>query len=145
MSKKVQFMIMGFVLVVLLVGGLIGVRLLLPSRSEATVPEEPEPEGIGELYQAQGITVNPAGTKGARILRVSVALEVADGGSLAEFEERDVQIRDILIRQLASHTISELMAPEQREVTKQEIIDQINELLTGGTLADLYFTEYLIQ
>jgi len=147
MAKSKLMIIMGSALVVLVAGGYFAIRALLPDasvESVAVAAEEPE-ESIGEFYMIEGIAVNPAGTKGARFLRVSAALEVMDNGVLPELELRDVQLRDIMITELSANTTTQLMDPVSKEEIRSTIITKINRLLTTGALSNLYFLEYIVQ
>jgi len=144
MLMKKKLLILAGALLLMVAGGYLAIRALLPATPNE-VQAEPEPEKIGQLYMVDGVMLNPAGTKGARFLRVSAALETMDGLLLGELEQRDVQIRDIMITELGAHTIRELMDPVSKEEIRQSIIAKINSLLKRGRLTNLYYLDYIVQ
>jgi flagellar FliL protein len=102
----------------------------------------------GELFVVNGLIINPAGTRATRFLRVSAALEF--DAALAEelgheLEIRQHQFKDVLISELSSRTVDELVDPRVKEEIRQELLARINGSLSHGELTNLYFTEYVIQ
>ena len=144
MVKHKRILILGAALAVLVIGGYLAIRMALPDASGKAV-EVVEEKPIGEFYMVDGIMVNPAGSKGARFLRASAALEALDSQVMAELARRDVQIRDILITELSANSIGQLMDPVSKEEIRNAIIQKVNRLLTSGSLTNLYFLEYIVQ
>ena len=144
MAKRKLILILAVALVLLVGTSYVAVTMLLPDTTVEAEPEA-EPGTVGEFYMVEGIMVNPAGTKGARFLRVSAALEVMDNGVISELERRDVQIRDILITELSANSIGELMNPTSKEQIRSAIITKINRLLNTGALSNLYYLDYIVQ
>jgi flagellar FliL protein len=102
----------------------------------------------GELFVVSGLIINPAGTRATRYLRVSAALEF--DAALAkdlghELEIRQHQFKDVLISELSSRTVDELVDPRVKEEIRQELLARLNSSLSHGELSNLYFTEYVIQ
>jgi flagellar FliL protein len=116
------------------------VTVFLPPRA-AERAEHP----IGGLYRVNGVTVNPAGTRGAPLLRVEAALESPDASVLKELAERDTQIRDILITELSARGLNQLLDPQGKEELRRRIVERINRELVRGSLSNLYFTQFVVQ
>jgi flagellar basal body-associated protein FliL len=114
-----------------------------PPSGEAGVGQPSLP---GEQFLVDQMTINPAETRGKRFLRLGVALET-DGGPevLEELETRKAQVRDLLIREFSARSLDELTDPTVREELRVACIDQINGFLVGGEVANLYFTDYVLQ
>jgi flagellar basal body-associated protein FliL len=131
MAKNKGLLIMGGALPVLVAGGYLAVRMMLPDASKDSTVAAEKPQ-IGEFSMAENIMVHPAGTKGARFLRVSAAPEVMNGATMSALGRRDVQIRDIMITELSAHSIGELMEPESKEKIRQTIITADQPPADGG-------------
>ncbi|MBM3317131.1 MAG: flagellar basal body-associated FliL family protein [Candidatus Eisenbacteria bacterium] len=128
--------------------------VLLPGLGPArAAPAQPEAQGAGALpgnqFKVDEIIVNPAGTHGRRFLRLGVALEAFSGAGgeavLGELEARQAQVRDLFIREFSSRTLEELTDPTVREELRAGCQEKINGLLVKGKIAQLYFTDYVLQ
>ncbi|MCA9729479.1 MAG: flagellar basal body-associated FliL family protein [Candidatus Eisenbacteria bacterium] len=91
------------------------------------------------------LVVNPAGTGGRRYLKVQVALELSDPSESHSVEARAPQLRDRIIHELTSRTLSELTDPVAKDEMKETLLDELNHVLGDGSVQNLYFTEYVIQ
>ncbi|MEZ4649007.1 MAG: flagellar basal body-associated FliL family protein [Candidatus Eisenbacteria bacterium] len=99
-------------------------------------------EGIVDLGD---LVVNPAGTGGRRYLKVQVQVELEDPDESGLVESKTPKLRDRIIRELTSRTLSELTDPVAKDEMKETIIDEMNRILGGDVVDDMYFTEYVIQ
>ncbi|MCA9754490.1 MAG: flagellar basal body-associated FliL family protein [Candidatus Eisenbacteria bacterium] len=99
-------------------------------------------EGIVDLGD---LVVNPAGTGGRRYLKVQVQVELEDPDESGLVESKTPKLRDRIIRELTSRTLSELTDPVAKDEMKETIIDEMNRILGGDIVDDMYFTEYVIQ
>jgi flagellar FliL protein len=112
----------------------------------------------GEHGESKGpvmepFVVNLADPGSRRYLRVNlkVALKKPEenGGLLTE---RMPQVRDSILLLLSSKTADQLSSPEGKTTLRKELIEQLNTVLKKGkkkktnkVVANLYFTEFLIQ
>jgi flagellar protein FliL len=108
-------------------------------------PAKAKHSAPGEVFALSDIVINPAGTGGRRYLKVAAAIEVHEAKAAKELEMRKAQIRDLLIRDLSARTLEELTDPVAKEEMRTTIVSELNEILTAGTVANLYFTEYVVQ
>lgn len=119
---------------------------VLNEADAAEAPEEaPEPEEYGEFLEIQGLIVNPAGTSGKRYLMVNVGLESDKGKVLEEIEQKEIVVRDRILRLLSHRTVPELADIAQRDTIKNDLRASINEVLEKGRVTRLYFTQYVLQ
>lgn len=142
-------------LVLVLVGAIAGGSLLAFTQrerlvgfagggaEEATAPAAPVE--YGQFLEVQGLIVNPAHTEGRRYLMVNVGLESAQPKVLEELEQKEVVVRDTLIKLLGHHTVEELAAIERRAQLKEELRQAVNGLLSKGAVDRIYFTQYVLQ
>jgi len=91
--------------------------------------------------------VNLAGSKGRRVAKVNMELELKEaeeeGKIAAEIEQRKAQIRDIIIIILSSKSYEEVSSREGKDNLRSEIKDTINSFLTTGKISNVFFTEFI--
>jgi flagellar FliL protein len=122
------------------------VPLVAMMRDEAPAGEDAgEPVEYGEFTELDNLIVNPAGTDGTRYLMIKIAFESDKAKALEEITEKDVVVRDAILRLLQAKTVEELAAIEQRDELKEEVRRGINEILEKGKITRLYFTQYVLQ
>jgi flagellar FliL protein len=97
------------------------------------------------IYVVKDIIVNPAGTNGTRFLLTTVGFEVSTTEARKELEAKDVQLRDALNTILTSKDLISLARVDQRETLRKEIAQKVGAMLQSGTLANVYFSKFIIQ
>lgn len=117
----------------------------LQSGSGSPADENATPVEYGAFTEMENLVVNPAGSRGERYLAISLGFEAADAGVLAELEEREVVVRDAVLRILSARTIDELSTVAQRDSLKTELRAAVNARLPEGGVDRLYFTRYVLQ
>lgn len=98
---------------------------------------------MGQVVELETFVVNLAGSKGRRILKVNVGLEVKGVEVANEIKNRQAQIRDFIIIILSSKSYDEVSAKDGKEALKSEIKDNINSFLSKGKISNVYFTELI--
>jgi len=91
------------------------------------------------------ILVNLSGTMGSRYLLTSLTL----AGDRQDFPDlilnNQAQLVDLASGVLSAKSIADLEKPEARTVIRSELETVFNNALGGGTVKDVYFTEFAIQ
>jgi len=146
----VRISIIGGILAVLAVGAIFLVTEVIgrgSKRMGATPVAEEQVEKVErakkgepvEVLNVSDLIVNPAGTGGRRYLKVAAAIEVRpEKDKKAKKSESqaaglvDVQVRDLLIRELSARNLDELTDPTAKEETRQSLLAELNELLGEG-------------
>lgn len=105
---------------------------------------EDQPIEYGEFAQLENLVVNPAQSDG-RFLMVSLGLEFSEPKVTEEIGERDVVIRDSILRLLGKRTIPELSDITLRDEIKDDLREALNGILEEGDINRLYFTQYVLQ
>jgi len=141
-------------------GGLFVVGPALASDGAATAqqgeegeeyPEDGQGEGGDDvedesiLYNLPNVLVNPAGTGGRRFLVVDLSLKMTSSDAALEVEEREMEVRDVLIQLFGQKTVEELAAISAREPLKDEVAVALNELLVRGQVLSLFMPRFVIQ
>lgn len=100
---------------------------------------------IGQLVPLETFLVNPAGSRGRRLLKVNMELEVADSKVQEEIEKRKPQLRDIIILMLSSKSYEQISSADGQRRLREEIKDAINGFLTKGQVKQVLFTDYMFN
>jgi flagellar FliL protein len=90
------------------------------------------------------IVVNVSGSLGSRLLLASLTIAGNNNDMKTKIEENNDQLRDLASSVLSTKTITDLEKPEARNLIRAELISQFNTIL-GGTVQDIYITEFAIQ
>ena len=110
-----------------------------------TAEEEPKPVQYGEFMQIDGMIINPADSQGKRYLLVSVGLESHDAAVLEEVKQKEVVVRDVILKVLGDRTVDELANVALRNELKDNIRGAVNDVMRQGEVDRMYFTQYVLQ
>jgi flagellar protein FliL len=100
---------------------------------------------VGKLVPMETFLVNLAGSRGRKLLKVNMELEVEGEKVLEEIEKRKPQIRDIIIVLLSSKTYGQISTNEGKDFLREEIRDTVNSFLTKGKIKRVLFTEFIFN
>jgi len=100
-------------------------------------------EEVGKVIPLETFIVNLAGSKGRKVLKVNMELEVKGQDIIQEIDNRKAQIRDFIIIILSSKTYDEVSTKEGKDFLRNEIKDQVNSFLSKGKIMNVYFTELI--
>lgn len=100
-------------------------------------------EEVGKVIPLETFIVNLAGSKGRKVLKVNMELEVQGQDVIIEIDNRKAQIRDFIIIILSSKTYDEVSTKEGKDLLRNEIKDQVNSFLSKGKIMNVYFTELI--
>lgn len=105
-----------------------------------------EPLEFGEFMELSNIVVNPYDSGGRRLLMVSLGLETTEAAILESVTQREMVVRDTVIKILGNRTVDELSSIEQRTSLKSELRQAVNSIVASeGEINRLYFTQYVLQ
>lgn len=142
------------------VGGVLAYLLRsgkVPIRATAAPPQPGISATKTHMVVMEPLLANLADRSGSAYLRVGITLEVADpaGESAKEgkkAEEKpagkdgaDPAVRDTVLTILGRETSDQLLAPEGKERLKSELKTALAEHNPEVKIADLFFTEFLVQ
>ncbi len=152
------FLLIGLVVVNMLVVGFVGFMVWKGRKIEEAKPgidkviegeqqtqsnEQAQSEEIGKVIPLETFIVNLAGSKGRKVLKVNMELEVKGLEVIQEIDNRKAQIRDFIIIILSSKSYEEVSAKEGKDALRNEIKDNINSFLSKGKIINVYFTELI--
>ena len=98
---------------------------------------------VGKVVPLETFIVNLSGSKGRRIAKVNMELELKGDNVQEEIEKRKAQIRDIIIIILSGKTYDDVAVKDGKEKLREEIKDTVNAFLTKGKIQAVYFTEFI--
>jgi len=153
MSKKAIIILTSMALVfVALVGGgffMMWTKIASLAPPEEAVAENPEgaeePVTVGEMFPLATFVVNLADPGGKRYLRATMQLELAPEEPPATLEKRLPQIRDVVLTILPTKEFKDIRTVAGKSTLRNEILDKLNAMLNGPRVANIYFTEFVIQ
>lgn len=155
-DKPMLFIILAVVNMVVVAG--VGAMIYLNKKKEAAEPkidhviqgeaeaqehEASAPEFIGKLIPLETFLVNLAGSRGQKLAKINMELEVNNNEVQKEIDKLKPKIRDIIIIILSSKSYAQVSSKEGKDSLREEIRDQVNLFLTKGQINRVYFTEFI--
>jgi flagellar protein FliL len=141
MNKK----LLSIMLVIIVSITLIGVAALVVVMKFSGDEEHKEPS-IEEVVEASvdipEITTN---LSSGNIVRLSFKIETDSKKAKEELEQREFQIRDIIISELANMTADQLDGKEGMDKLKETVKQKANGLMQEGKVNKVYTTSYILQ
>ena len=153
MNKKVvAVMTAVMVLFMVLVGGgfyMMWMKITALAPPEEIVEEDMEDVAevveVGEMFPLDTFVVNLADSGGKRYLRATLQLELVPEQVAETFEQRLPQIRDVILTILPTKTFEDIRTVAGKAALREEILQRLNTLLNVEGVANIYFTEFVIQ
>ena len=158
-SKSLAFMALAIInmLVVVGVGALVfldqqnekknkaEIEKVIEGENAEAAKEAANQEFIGKLVPLETFLVNLAGSRGRKLAKINLELEVNNIEVQEEINQLKPKIRDIIIIILSSKTYAQVSTAEGKELLRTEIRDQVNLFLTKGQISKVYFTEFIFS
>jgi len=158
-QKPILFIILSIVNMLVVAG--VGAMLYVNKKKETAQPtiedviegehqaqrkdEEHEEAFIGVLVPMETFLVNLAGSRGGKLAKINMELELDGTKVQEELEKRKPQIRDIIITLLSSKNYEQVSSKEGKDALREEIRDTVNSFLTKGRIKHVYFTEFILN
>ena len=155
-QKPTLFIILAIINMIVVVG--VGAMLWMSKQKQAHEPgiddvikgekhaqeeEATKQDFIGKLIPLETFLVNLSGSRGRKLIKINMELEVDGDEVQAEIEQLKPKIRDIIIVILSSKTYAQIATTEGKDILRSEIKDQVNLFLTKGQIKRVYFTELI--
>jgi flagellar FliL protein len=112
---------------------------------EAGALSAAEPVKIGPIHPLDTFIVNLADEGGARYLRVTMNLELKDKEAVDLVQERLPLIRNGVLMILPAKKYVEIATVEGKDALRDELVAKLNSFLKSDSVANIYFTEFVIQ
>jgi flagellar FliL protein len=122
-----------------------GIDDVIKGEHDKSVAEEQSKEFIGKLVPLETFLVNVSGSRGRKLVKINMELEVTNAEVQEEVEKIKPKIRDYIIIIASSKTFAEISTKEGKDALREEIKNQINLFLTKGQITKVYFTEFILN
>jgi len=120
-------------------------KLIGTPEGEAKTAEPQRGHEMGPVYNMETFLVNLNEPQGKRYLKAKVTLELDTQRVQDELEKRLPQIRDAVLTMLSSKAYSDISDLSGKYQLRAEVISMINSYLKTGKIANVYFTEFIVQ
>ncbi len=150
-----KLIVIGVVVLLLGGGGFAGWKFFLAKDSsseadKATAGTEKAPkvdiDKPGYMYEMKPFIVNLVGHRGQRYLKTKIIFEIDLVKDIQkELSERTPELRDAMLLLLSSKSFEDVNNFEGKIQLRNELIVRINQVLRGGDIRGLYFTEFVVQ
>jgi flagellar FliL protein len=118
------------------------------SEGEAVAAKKAESKAgpeIGPIYPLNTFIVNLNEPLGKRYLKAKVELELDGEEVQMEIDKRLPQFRDAILTMLSSKSYGDVSDLSGKYQLRAEIISILNGYLHSGKVANVYFTEFIVQ
>jgi flagellar FliL protein len=140
-----KWIIIGVVVLVVLGAAVGGGMYVLNNVLGAKKDVAKAPPIIGSLWNLEPFIVNLMDNSGERYLKVVMQFEVADPLIIQELDLVKPRVRDSILELLSSKTLADLADAPGKQRLREEIILRVNNSISRGRIAKVYFTEFVIQ
>ncbi|GJL57205.1 MAG: flagellar basal body protein FliL [Nitrospirales bacterium] len=137
---------------VLLLGGGGGAAWYFMSGQEETSGEHNEHakaetghEEPGPVMELDPFLLNLADREELRFLKVSIKLELDRPEDKTDYQHKIPAIRDALLVLLSSKESQLLRSVNGKRRVREEIMTRVNGVMSKGKVANVYFTDFIIQ
>ena len=154
-GKGLLFLVAGVVLVGAAGGGFLLMRPKGKAEgASAAAHGEGGEHGAAASPEARGVVslepfiVNLADAEGDRYIKCTmrIVLDTKEAAEAVKADELSVtKIRDRMLTLLSSKSYSQVASAEGKETLRQEIQKQIDPVLAKGKVAEVYYTEFIVQ
>jgi flagellar FliL protein len=109
-----------------------------------TQQEESESEEfIGKLVPLETFLVNLAGSRGRKLVKINMELEVSNDEVQVEIDKLKPKVRDMIIIIVSGKSYAQMSDKKAKDTLRNEIRDKVNLFLTKGKIKNVYFTEFI--
>ena len=122
-----------------------GIDDVIQGEAEKLKAEEQSKDFIGKLVPLETFLVNVSGSRGRKLVKINMELELTNAAVQEEVQKIKPKIRDYIIIIVSSKTFQEISTKEGKDALREEIKNQINLFLTKGQIQKVYFTEFILN
>jgi len=154
MSNKILFVSIS-ILLVLTIGLGVGLYMMwnklsvLDTQGKFITKRKPDKSlsdlNIGPIFSLDTFIVNLADPGGNRYLRVTMDLELDNEKLQKEIIKRLPQIKNQVLMILPTRRFEDISTTQGKIDLRNELINQINSLLSRGHISNIYFKEFVAQ
>jgi len=147
-KKMILLILMG---VLLLGGGGGAAWFFMGGKEETSIAHEEQAkadgahEEPGPIMELEPFLLNLADREELRFLKVSIKLELDRPEEKTDFHNKVPAIRDALLVLLSSKESQILRTVNGKRRVREEIMTRVNGVMSKGKVANVFFTDFIIQ
>lgn len=122
-----------------------GLDHVIKGEAETQKVVEEQKEFIGKVVPLETFLVNLSDSRGRKLAKINLELEVSNNDVQEEIEKLKPKVRDIIIIILSGKSYQQISNKEGKDALRDEIRDQVNLFLTKGQIKKVYFTEFIFN
>ncbi len=100
---------------------------------------------IGPMYPMDKFIVNLYTEGSDRYIKTAINFELSSEELSIELDLKQPLVRDIVIKTLSAKTYEEISTIRGKENLKDDIVMQVNQVLSDGQVNNIFFTDFVIQ
>jgi flagellar protein FliL len=116
-----------------------------PMAHEEQAKAEGAHEEPGPIMELEPFLLNLADREELRFLKVSIKLELDRPEEKTDFQNKVPAIRDALLVLLSSKESQILRTVNGKRRVREEIMTRVNGVMSKGKVANVFFTDFIIQ
>jgi flagellar FliL protein len=117
-----------------------------PRQSAAEAASEiPAPPDIPVVVALDPFLVNLADASGKRYLRTVFDIEVSSSAAAEEMKHKTSVIRNGILMILSAKSFDDIRTVSGKGSLRDEIVEELNTILTSGKARNVYFKEFVVQ
>ncbi|MCD5413655.1 MAG: flagellar basal body-associated FliL family protein [Clostridiales bacterium] len=137
MKKIILFGIIGLV-VLGIIGGLILYFTVFRDTGEESIKEVETFE-----FHLGKFTTNLSDSRD--FFRGEIVIETSDKDLIGEFEDKNAEIRDRIIKIIITKSPNDILSKEGLQKLREEIITAVSDVMDTDEITNLFFIDYIIQ
>jgi flagellar protein FliL len=142
MKNNKLLMILIIMLVAIALVGAVAVTIILKASDEGKEKEPTIEEVLEASVDIPELTTNLASDD---FIRISFKIQTDSKKAKHELEQRDFQIKNIIIQELSEKKAEDLKGKEGKLLLEQTLKENINSLMHEGHVVKVYITQSLLQ
>jgi len=116
-----------------------------PAEHDEHAKAETGHEEPGPVMELEPFLLNLADREELRFLKVSIKLELDRAEEKTDYQNKIPAIRDALLVLLSSKESQILRTVNGKRRVREEIMTRVNGVMSKGKVANVYFTDFIIQ
>ncbi len=116
-----------------------------PAEHDEHAKAETGHEEPGPVMELEPFLLNLADREELRFLKVSIKLELDRAEEKTDYSNKIPAIRDALLVLLSSKESQLLRTVNGKRRVREEIMTRVNGVMSKGKVANVYFTDFIIQ
>ncbi len=100
---------------------------------------------VGPMFKLPSLVINLNEENKRHFLKTTIVLEVGKSEWLEEVKGKTYLLADLAISTLCDKRLEDLEQANSKEIIRKELLEKIDQSLTGGKIKKIYFDEFLYQ